>query len=329
MQTKLLWRVSTTTSAEAEDAVANLLSEILDAPASSYHNIETNVSTVSVYLRRKPGSSREIRKQISIGLNRIRRYGLRIGSKKIAITKVQRRNWAQSWKRHFKPIEIGNTLLIKPSWSKRKPRKEQAVVVLDPGLSFGTGHHPTTSFCLREIVLSAGSHVRANSESENKNGIYIPTGTRGLSGPRSFLDLGTGSGILAIAAAKLGYSPVHALDCDPEAIRIARANAGKNRVRQKLKIQCGDVAKLQMCPGQQRQKYDLICANLVFELLLEERHRIAAQLKRSGMLVLAGILKKEFAQIRKAYQELGMKLVLSHGEKEWCSGSFGFGKKFL
>ena len=138
----------------------------------------------------------------------------------------------------------------------------------------------------------------------------------------SLLDLGTGSGILAIAAAKLGYSPVQALDFDPEAVRVARANARANRVGQKLKIRRGDVTKLPVRP---RRQYDLVCANLISNLLMAERRRIVAQLNRSGTLVLAGILKPEFKEVQKAYKTLGLRLISRRDEKEWCSASFRFG----
>jgi ribosomal protein L11 methyltransferase len=133
------------------------------------------------------------------------------------------------------------------------------------------------------------------------------------------LDLGTGSGILAIAAAKLGYLPVQAMDFDPEAIRVARANARANRVHQKLKIIRDDVTKL---PARPRRQYDLVCANLISSLLIAERRRIAAQLNRAGTLVLAGILEPEFAKVQKAFEALGLKLASGRSEKEWRSGSF-------
>ena len=129
------------------------------------------------------------------------------------LNKVPPEDWAESWKRHFKPIEIGGDLLILPSWSKRKPKTGQAVVVLDPGLSFGTGQHATTSFCLNEIVK-----LRRSSKASEL----------------SLLDGGTGSGILAIAAAKLGYKPVEAFDFDPVSVRVARANATSNGVNRKV-----------------------------------------------------------------------------------------------
>lgn len=315
MKREPLRRVSVITTPEAEDAVAELLSAVSGQPAAAYFDVKSGFSTVTVYFRRKLYSPGEVREEISTGLTRIKSCRLNIGPGRIGISKLREEDWSQSWKRHFKPIEIGNALLIKPSWSKRKPRKGQAVIVLDPGLSFGTGQHPTTAFCLRQIVrLQKGG----NQAQHRPNG----STSRPCHKTLSFLDLGAGSGILAIAAAKLGCSPVKAIDFDPEAVRIARANARANRVQQKLKILYGDVTRLPACPRRARQGFDLVCANLVSNLLIAERRRIAAQLKCSGTLVLSGILKSEFGQVQKAYEDLGLKLVSSRREREWRSGSF-------
>ncbi|HXE42587.1 MAG TPA: 50S ribosomal protein L11 methyltransferase, partial [Candidatus Baltobacteraceae bacterium] len=233
------------------------------------------------------------------GLKRIAECGLNIGSGKISCQKVRREDWAESWKRHFKPIEIGSALLIKPSWIKRRPRKGQAVIVLDPGLSFGTGQHPTTSFCLHQLAR----HATRNTQ-------HIT---------RSFLDIGTGSGILAIAAAKLGYAPVDAFDFDPESVRIARENARKNGVLRKIYITRRDVTKLALHSA---KKYDVICANLISTLLIAERTRILYRLKPDGVLVLAGILNSEFALVQRHFQRAGLRLIASQVEKEWRSGAF-------
>jgi ribosomal protein L11 methyltransferase len=328
MKTKSLWRIFVTTTREAEDAVAELLGATLGQPVSSHFHVETGVSTVIVYGQRKLISSHDVREKIRAGLKRIKNCGLKIGSGKIIVAKVRREDWATSWKRHFKPIEIGDALLIKPSWSKRKPRKNQAVVVLDPGLSFGTGQHPTTMFCLGELVrlknrerARLGRSSTRPASSFRTGGRGVRQNTRGRVCSPSFLDLGAGSGILAIAAAKLGCQPVYAIDFDPEAVRVARANARANRVHNKLRIARGDVAKL---PFRTRRRYDLICANLISDLLIAERRRIAAQLNHRGTLVLAGILKREFAQVRRAFEELDLKLVSSECRGEWRSGSFCF-----
>ena len=296
MKNKSLWRISVSTSLEAEDAVVELLGTIFSRSASSHFNVEKQTSVVSIFCESKP--VKFIRRRISVELKRIKNCGLKIGAAQIKIAKVRRKDWAESWKRHFKPIAIGDALLIKPSWSKRRAKKNQAVVILDPGLSFGTGQHATTSFCLHQIVLSRKTEKR-----------------------QSFLDIGTGSGILAIAAAKLGYKPLKAFDFDPEAVRVARTNARVNRVTNKIKIMRDDVTKL---PLRLAQKYDLVCANLISNLLVAERKKIVAQLKPDGILVLAGILKSEFAQVQMAFEDLGMKLVAGKSEKEWRSGSFRF-----
>jgi len=325
-----LWRVSIATTAEAEDAIAELLGAVLERPASIYLSAKTGVSTVSAFCERRPVA--DVRRKISVGMKRVKDCGLKIGTGKVTIARVRREDWAESWKRHFKPIEIivshrrdelreshsskgklgarvshpsemRKSLLIKPSWSRRRPRKGQIVVVLDPGLGFGTGQHPTTAFCLCELVRCGKFAAR-----------------------RSFLDIGTGSGILAIAAVKLGLSPVRALDCDPEAVRVARANARANRVHKKLRITRRDVAKL---PIHGAKQFDLVCANLISTLLLAERRRLAAQLKPGGTLVLAGILKSEFSRLQKAFAELGLKLAVAKTEDEWRSGSFCYARENL
>src|SRR5882757_755855 len=291
---KTLWRISVTTTLEAEEAVTELLGGIFGQPASSHFNVETLVSVVSVFAPQKTILAREIRGQVSAGLKRIKSGGLNVGSGKIKMAKVRREDWSESWKRHFKAIEIGNALLIKPSWIKRKPRKNQAVVILDPGLSFGTGQHATTSFCLHQIVAAVGRPPQTPKASKDA------ALCRGAA-TKSFLDIGTGSGILAIAAAKLGYQPVRAFDFDPESVRVALANARVNQVAGRIKITQDDVTKQPMRPARQ---YDLVCANLISNLLIAERRRIVAQVKPGGILVLAGILKLEFAQVQTAFEGL-------------------------
>jgi ribosomal protein L11 methyltransferase len=337
-----IWKVSIRTTSEAEEAVMEMLQEFFGTPASSYTDVETRDVTVAVYLaeeterglqsassRPRQDTRNEFRapsprtadipvrsnvnsqagisssyvSALKTSLREIAHCGLNIGPGKISVQRVRREDWAESWKRHFKPIEIGSALLIKPSWSKHRPKKNQAVVVLDPGLSFGTGQHPTTAFCLQQLVRAR------------------PLGAPKRSEGGSFLDIGTGSGILAIAAAKLGYTPVKAFDFDPEAVRIALENARKNGVSRKVNIRREDVTKL---PARSREKFDMICANLISTLLISDRQRIFARLKPGGILVLAGILKSEFASVQAAYEALGMRLIVSRMEKEWQSGAFTY-----
>ena len=293
---KPLWQLSITVGLDAEEALTSLITEILGCPASSYTEVESRLTTVTVFLGSKQLWSGTARQKLRAGLKRIGDCGLAIGPARISFHRIQGRDWAQAWKHHFKAIRIGGALVVRPSWKRVRVSKRQKTVVIDPGLSFGTGHHPTTWFCLQQLVTH-----------------------RKLAGHRSFLDLGTGSGILAIAAAKLGFAPVLALEVDPEALVIARANARRNRVAGKIVFRQKDISKL---PKTVFRRYSVVCANLITPVLLSERARILAHMEQSGVLILAGILTGEFKTIKAAYGSEGLKLIESRVEREWCSGTF-------
>ncbi len=319
MKRGLLTKIAVATTAEAADAVSESLARILNCPAATHTDFRTGRTTVSVFTEAKPDALRALRAELKQTLVQLKSFGLAIGTGRIRIEEIPRENWAESWKRHFKPIEIGAALLVKPSWIKRRAKPGQAVLVLDPGLSFGTGQHATTSFCLHEIVrrreplVARGPVVRQLAEA----------GIARTSRPRSFLDIGTGSGILAIAAVKLGYAPVHAFDFDPESVRVARGNARVNQVERQLRITHQDLTRL---PLAATNRYDLVCANLISTLLIAERKRIVARVKPGGALVVAGILHSEFGEVRAAFEPLGLRLVASKREQEWASGAFVSGR---
>ena len=295
---KTLLKISVTTTSEAEETISSVLEKIIGQPAFVYVDAEKQTTVASVYASKKSDWSADRQASLRRELQQLRAGGVPLGSGRISVAKVRREDWAESWKRHFKPIEIGSALLLKPSWSRRRPKKNQAVVVLDPGLSFGTGQHPTTRFCLEQLVAA-----RKPGEVQG------------------FLDIGTGSGILAIAAARLGYRPVAGTDFDPQAIRIARENAKQNEALGQVRLVCRDLLRE---PIRSRRKYDLVCANLIFDLLLEGSARIASRLKPDGVLVLAGILRAQFPQVRSEYEKHGLRLIRSKAENEWVAGAFGW-----
>lgn len=224
------------------------------------------------------------------------RFGLDVGVAKVSIRKLRPQDWSESWKRHFKPMVFGRELLVKPTWSRRKPLPGQVQLLLDPGLSFGTGQHATTRFCLEQIVA-----------------------LRNPGNASSFCDMGTGSGILAIAAAKLGYSPVDCFDFDPDCVRIANENAQLNGVSACVRARQADVTRL---PKRPERQFDIVCANLMYDLLLSQRDRILDRTKPGGVLVLAGILESQFELVARAYRKSGLKLIAATTEKEWRSGAF-------
>jgi ribosomal protein L11 methyltransferase len=290
---KPLWKLSVRILAENEEAVIEALRDIFGQEPSVYVDAETQSAVAEVYASAKPTAA--LLTHLDDRMEKLRSFGLAAPIRRPTVQHLRAQDWAESWKRHFRPIDIRGRLLIRPSWSKRRARKGQEVVVLDPGLSFGTGQHATTRFCLEQVVK-----FRRPQEKQ------------------SILDIGTGSGILAIAAAKVGYRPVHALDLDPDAVRIAEENLRNNRVADQVQLKCRDVAALKT----PKRGYDLVCANLIYDVLLAHRDRIVAQLSPNGALVLAGILRSQFTSIAKSFKDAGLHIVLSGAEGEWKSGVF-------
>jgi len=295
-QPKELREVSVTCQLEAEEAVVELMHREFDIPPSVFAVPERNETKVSVYLEDVDGFPTSTRRKLQKELEFIGECGLNVEPWEINTRKIENEDWAESWKKHFHPIHIGDKLLIKPDWSDEAPKDGQQVVILNPGLSFGTGQHPTTLYCLEEIV-----------EALDKGSL------------KSFIDIGTGSGILAISAAKLGVEQILGIDFDPEAIRIASENGELNKVDSLLEFRVEDLTEI---PKRGLGKYDLVCANLIFDLLISERQRIVNHVGEGGRLVLAGILERQYPRVAEAFEQVGFKEVASRELGEWKSGTF-------
>lgn len=294
MKPQALWQVSIEIDPQAEEPVTNLLEQVFGRRPVVHTQVESGRTWAAVFLEAAGEWSTTRRAALHMGLALLRQAGLQLGPGTVSFRRLAAKDWAEAWKQQFHPVSIGSALLIKPSWSQRRPKPGQAVVRLDPGLSFGTGQHPTTRFCLQQIVAA-----------------------KKLGGGKSFLDIGTGSGILAIAAAKLGFKPVDALDVDPEAVQTAQANARKNRVT--IRVWCMDLGRLPLAPP---RPYHLVCANLTAKLLTAHARRIIRQVRLGGRLVLSGVLQLEFQQVRRIYERAGCRLLLSRLGGPWQSGLF-------
>lgn len=299
MSNARLIRLAMSVAAAHEEPMAGLWERITGQPPVMFRREGADTVEFSGYFPGAAPDPAAVRKAFAQGLLALRQTGLDVASSRLVFKAIPKEDWAESWKKHFPAVEIGAALLLKPSWSRRKPRPGQLELILDPGLSFGTGHHATTAFCLRQLVK-----FRPRRE------------------PRSLLDIGMGSGILAIAGAKLGYAPVEAFDFDPESLRVARENAAVNGVAESVRLSRQDLGRL---PLTSRRRYDLVCANLEFDLLLREARRILNRLKPGGALVLAGILDRQFAAVCSAYEKSGLVMVASRGQGEWRSGAFRAG----
>lgn len=291
---KPLRQIAVVTLPDAEEEVAALLEQRFGQTPAIHFDVATGLSTVSVYQSLPEKQVTTTRATLRAALGELRTAGWNVGPARIR--QVPARDWSESWKRHFKAMDLGPRLLVKPTWNRRKPRPGQAVVLLDPGLSFGTGQHATTRFCLEQVVA-----LRKPKEAQ------------------SLLDAGTGSGILAIAAARLGYAPVSAFDFDPESVRIAAENCILNGVESLVDLQQADLTRL---PKRSAVRYDVVCANLIYDLLIAERDRLLARLKPGGTVVLAGILETQFPQVKAAFTAAGLRQVSARTQGEWRSGAF-------
>ncbi len=265
----------------------------LDHELSSWEDKEEKIAFHTIYCENKL-EAEEIKELLERLCIEWRDYGIQLSNPEIF--ELKKEDWAEVWKKYFNIITISPRLIIKPSWLDYNPGPEQVIVEIDPGMSFGTGQHATTSFCLKMIDQLAVSPE-----------------------PGSFLDAGCGSGILSIAASLLGYDPVDAFDYDPDAIMVAAENIEKNIILgDAINLSVADASKFKS----REEGYDVVAANILGSVLLNNREIIFNYVKPGGHLILAGILNEEFETISQAYQELGLIAEHQFSEKEWTSGLF-------
>jgi len=245
-------------------------------------------------------------------LRSLEEFGLVTGPGTVLVVPWEDTDWATKWKGYFKPFRVGRRWLVKPSWEEWTGREEDLVLEIDPGMAFGTGLHATTRMCLEflEEVLDAGSNIRGQKREQDAKASDI--GYWGGIGGLKLLDLGTGSGILAIAAAKLGVGQVLALDLDPEACRVARENVRVNRVEDRVQVREGSLEE-GMGP------FDLIVANLTTPTLLPLLPVMHSTLPSGGWLILAGVLEEERPRMRQALTTKGFRVITERMVEGWVT----------
>lgn len=214
---------------------------------------------------------------------------------------VREQDWSEGWKHHFKPLRITPRLVIKPTWERYEPapsesRPGEAVIEMDPGLAFGTGHHASTRLALTLIdALFA-----------NKGDVMM----------QQVLDVGTGTGILAMACGLFGARHVLAIDNDPDAVEAARNNVAANGLASIVRVSGQEAAELDSC-------YDLIVANIVLDVLRDMAPILTRLLAQAGRLIIAGILQGDQEQsIASIYTGYGLALVDTKTSEEWVAMLF-------
>jgi ribosomal protein L11 methyltransferase len=208
----------------------------------------------------------------------------------LQVRRLREADWANAWKEHFFVHRVGERTVIVPSWRQAdyQPRVDDVVLLLDPGMAFGTGLHPTTRLCLRAVEACVKPGMRV-------------------------LDVGAGSGILAIAAARLGASAVEAVEIDPVAASVCQENVERNGVADVVHVTPGTLSSAP------RERYDLILANITIATLLQLHPLLADHLSTHGMAVLSGVLAERTDELLSALVEAGWRHERTEQEQDWVA----------
>lgn len=206
----------------------------------------------------------------------------------ISVVRVDPEDWAQAWKEHYHVEHVGRRTVIVPSWIDYSPKPDEIVVELDPGQAFGTGQHETTQSALEalERCVNPGCSV---------------------------LDIGTGSGVLAIAAARLGAARVLAIDIDPVAVEAARANVEANGVDDMVDVVCGDLA------SGVTGKFDVVVANILADIVIELAPSVPPLLASEGSFISSGFVHKSTARVSSAIEGIGHRVVDQIVRDDWVT----------
>lgn len=256
---------------------------------------ETEVVTIKAYLPVDELLDDKLR-LFEERINNLQEHNLDKGRGAINWREVQEEDWASSWKEYFHPVRVGEHIVIKPSWEEYLPVEGDIIIELDPGMAFGTGTHHTTAMCIRclEDVIRPGNIV---------------------------FDVGTGSGILAVAAAKLGAAQVHAVDLDPVAVRVAKENVTFNNVTVNVKVAQGDL--LTGIDG----KADVIVANIIADIIIKMLPDVKTRLTDDGLFIASGIIAERLSDVTAAIIDNGLMIDKVIEEGGWVAIVAGSGSR--
>lgn len=226
--------------------------------------------------------------RIKKSINDLIAYGFDLGSNAIEIVEVDENDWANAWKAYYKPIKVTDTLTITPTWERYEKKEGEIVIELDPGMAFGTGTHPTTILCLRALEKS-------------------------IRGKERVIDVGTGSGVLSIAAAKFGAASVLALDIDDIAVKSASENVRLNDVERLITVKKNFL--LQGIEGE----YDIIVANILTEIIVQFVTDAVSLLKTNGLFITSGIIKNKEDDVKSVLIENGFTIEEKYELNDWVA----------
>ncbi|MDU2682867.1 50S ribosomal protein L11 methyltransferase [Clostridium sp.] len=227
----------------------------------------------------------EILKYINEKMNELKELGIDTGVAKVESEKMFEEDWANNWKKYYKPTKVGEKIVVKPIWEEYDAQGEELVVELDPGMAFGTGTHETTRMCIQSLE----KYVKEDS---------------------TVFDVGCGSGILAIAAAKLGSKMAVGVDLDPVAVESAKENVGYNNL-ENIQILYGNL--VEVIDG----KADIVVANIIAEVICILTEDVKRVLKDNGYFITSGIIHDRVDMVTKKLEETGFEVIEINKDGEW------------
>ena len=283
--------VSVEVDGEAAEAVSEVFNrfgrggavvEVTYSTDSTYHNVAQPLVGVKTYL---PVENEEAKQKLE---EAIWYLGRLYPIPEPSFRTLAEEDWANVWKRSYRPLRIGDRLVVVPSWCEFVPAPGDVTVELDPGMAFGTGLHPTT----RMSLIAVEKYARAG---------------------QSVLDMGTGSGILSIAAARLGVASVLAVEKDPLAAKVARENVALNGVQETVSVEIGSLEKVS-------GMFDLLLVNILAEVIVSlVEGGLLSHLKSGGYFVAAGIVEEFETIVSQALESRQVEIVERFQEKDWLT----------
>ena len=302
--------LAVTCDTEAVEAVSEILSRVAPGGVSvepGYQLTDEGLgavvdagrpATVRAYLpARDPRAVREAVAAADRALGHLSAFGLReIGALVTAL--VHDSDWASAWKRHVRVMRIGRRIVIRPTWRRHRRAPGDVVIAMDPGMAFGTGLHPTTRLCLAGIERWADDGLLSRGAAAD--------------GHARLLDVGCGSGVLSIAAGLLGAGELVGVDTDPIAIEATLANAGRNRLRRRVRAWQGTVPT-------GAAPFDLVAANLIASVLVALAPRLRDELRPGGRLLASGIFVDREGDVRSALAAAGLAILRREAEGDWVA----------
>ncbi len=284
------------------DSISDFLIGIIGAGVETGAVDEDSYGTINGYVEQSDPDEDEItgiKERVGSYLTEIALL-FEVATPEVTCKMIGDEDWGKSWKEHFKPFPIVPGLIISPSWEDYTPGPGELMIEMDPGMAFGTGHHATTSLalgCIKEAITSY---------EETRNVLENPEGVRGL-------DVGTGTGILGMAAVLFGADQVLGIDNDPDAVTAANETVMTNSLQKNMEVSITSLSSL-------KDSYQIVVANIVHDVLVERRTDLMAVTATGGVLILSGILEGEQAvNIVNTFTGNGFLLAKKEVKGEWVA----------